>query len=133
MLPAIRISITVWLAACSLALAPTVPAAQTGADAPEPRPNVLLVLVDTLRADHLHAYGYPQSTSDEIDALATQGWLFENHLASSSQTVPSTLSLMLSRHPAEHGFLHLGIGHFTRNRPRYPEEFLFLCKSVVDH
>jgi arylsulfatase A-like enzyme len=92
------------------------------------RPNVLLVLVDTLRADHLHSYGYHRNTSDTVDALAYQGWLFERHIASASQTVPSTLSMMLSVHPAEHGFRHLGPGHFQRNRPLYPESFLFLAE-----
>lgn len=93
---------------------------------------MLLVLVDTLRTDHLHAYGYTRHTSDQIDELAATGWLFENHLASSAQTVPSTLSLMLSRHPAEHGFRHLGIGHFSRHRPQYPEAFLFLAEVFAE-
>jgi len=94
----------------------------------QPQPNVLLVLIDTLRQDHLHLYGYERRTSDWMDALGTEGWVFENHVASASQTVPSTLSLLLSRHPAEHGFVHLGPGHFSRNPPLYPEEFLFLAE-----
>jgi len=89
---------------------------------------VLLVVVDALRADHLHLYGYPRRTSDHIDALGASGWVFGNHIANSAQTVPSTLSLLLSMRPAEHGFLHLGDGHFARNRPRYPESLTFLSE-----
>jgi arylsulfatase A-like enzyme len=98
----------------------------------EQRPNVLLILIDTLRKDHLHLHGYERKTSDTIDALAAEGWVFENHIASASQTVPSTLSMLLSQHPAEHGFVHLGPGQFRRHRPRYPEEFLFLAEVFRD-
>jgi arylsulfatase A-like enzyme len=95
-------------------------------------PNVVVILIDTLRKDHLHLYGYERRTSDTIDSLGEQGWVFENHIASSGQTVPSTLSMLLSRHPAEHGFHHLGEGHFVRNRPQYPEEFVFLAEVFRD-
>jgi len=90
------------------------------------RPNILFIMIDTLRADHLHSYGYQRRTSDTIDSLAEKGWLFDQHIASASQTVPSTLSLLLSQHPAEHGFRHEGVSHFTGNRPFYPDTFLFL-------
>ena len=69
------------------------------------RPNILFILVDTLRKDFLHLYGYEHKTSNAIDALGRSGWVFENHIAHASQTVPSTLSLMLSRYPA--GFNNL--------------------------
>lgn len=89
-------------------------------------PNILLIVIDTLRADHLGIYGYPLATSPAIDALGAQSQVYDNHVASSAQTVPSTLSMMLSLHPAEHGFLHLGDGHFARNRPYYPDDLVFL-------
>ena len=44
--------------------------------APEPRPNILLITIDTLRADHLGAYGYARPTSPNIDRLARGGVLF---------------------------------------------------------
>jgi arylsulfatase A-like enzyme len=96
------------------------------------RPNVLLIVVDTLRADHLGLYGYQRATSPTLDALAAEAAVFDNHVASSAQTVPSTLSLLLSLHPAEHGFRHLGPGHFAQNRPRYPDELLFLQEVFRD-
>ena len=42
------------------------------------RPNVVLIVVDTLRSDRLGCYGYPRATSPEIDALAKEGVLFED-------------------------------------------------------
>src|SRR5690606_30815158 len=75
-----------------------------GCRAAEPRPSVLLVVVDTLRKDALHLYGEPRPVSPHIDALGAGGWVFESHVAHASQTVPSTLSMLLSQLPLEHGF-----------------------------
>jgi arylsulfatase A-like enzyme len=94
------------------------------------RPNILLIVVDTLRRDHLQLYGYNRRTSDNLDALAAEGWTFDNHLASASQTVPSTLTLMLSQTPAEHGIFHEEEGHFARNRPQFSDNFLFLAEAL---
>jgi arylsulfatase A-like enzyme len=66
-------------------------------------PNVLLILVDTLRADHLSSYGYNRQTSPNIDALAREGALFENAISDSSWTYPSHVSLVTGRHQFEHG------------------------------
>jgi len=67
------------------------------------RPNILMIVVDTLRADHLGAYGYPRQTSPNIDSLAEQGVQFDAAYATSSWTAPSTFSLMTSRYPKDHG------------------------------
>jgi arylsulfatase A-like enzyme len=88
----------------------------------------VLILVDTLRKDGLHLYGNERRTSDAIDALAEEGWVFDHHIASASQTVPSMLSLMLSRHPADHGFADKSRGHFIKNPPFYSEDFVFLAE-----
>ncbi|MAE97114.1 MAG: hypothetical protein CL910_20895 [Deltaproteobacteria bacterium] len=96
--------------------------------APAVRPNVVFVLVDTLRKDHLGLYGYPLRTSETIDALGRGGWVFEKHIAHASQTVPSTLSMMLSRLPVDHGFAHRRIRQFSDRPPRFPDEFLFLTE-----
>ena len=50
------------------------------------RPNIVLIIIDTLRADKLGSYGYPRETSPEIDALASRGVLFETTIAQSSGT-----------------------------------------------
>ncbi len=65
--------------------------------APE-RGNVLLILVDTLRADHLGAYGYARETSPHLDAFAARSVLFENARSQAPCTVPSVNSLLTSQH-----------------------------------
>lgn len=74
-----------------------------GGSAPLPAPNLILIVIDTLRADHLGAYGYTRPTSPNIDRLAARGVLFENATAPSSWTRPSVGSLFTSRRPSEHG------------------------------
>jgi len=66
-------------------------------------PNVLIIVVDTLRADHLSCYGYARQTSPEIDRIAKQGVRFENAIAPSSWSLPSHASLLTGRYPFEHG------------------------------
>jgi arylsulfatase A-like enzyme len=73
--------------------------------APAPRPpepvirNVIVVLVDTLRADHLSGYGYERETSRFIDDFAAQSVVFERARSQSSCTFPSVNSLMTLRYP----------------------------------
>ncbi len=74
------------------------PRAETGA-----YPNVLVLLVDTLRADHLGCYGYGRDTSPTLDRLSQQGVRYERCLAPSSWTLPSVASLMTGQHPPTHG------------------------------
>ena len=62
--------------------------------------NVLVVLVDTLRADHLGAYGYRRPTSPGFDAFAAESYLFTEARAQSACTFPSVNSLLTSRYPA---------------------------------
>jgi arylsulfatase A-like enzyme len=69
----------------------------------EPPPNVLLVCIDTLRADHLGCYGYERPTSPAIDALAAESVLFEDAQAASSWTLPALASLFTSTHSSTHG------------------------------
>ncbi|MFO0839378.1 MAG: sulfatase [Phycisphaerae bacterium] len=65
--------------------------------------NVLLVVLDTCRADHLSAYGYARPTTPRLDALARQGALFESAYASSCWTPASHGTLFTSRWVREHG------------------------------
>ncbi len=71
--------------------------------APPNSPNILVIVVDTLRADHLASYGYSRITSPVIDRLAQEGVLFKNAFATSSWTQPSHASLLTGRYPYEHG------------------------------
>ena len=66
------------------------------------RPNLLLIVIDTLRADHLSAYGYARDTSPNISALADRGTLFLDAVSAASFTMPSMASLLTSRLPYEH-------------------------------
>jgi arylsulfatase A-like enzyme len=66
-------------------------------------PNLLLITLDTLRADHIASYGYDRRTSPNIDRLAQGGAVFENAFSNSSWTLPSHASLFTGRLPDEHG------------------------------
>ena len=70
---------------------------------PEPRrPNVLFIVVDTLRADHLGAYGYHRDTSPRIDELlAGRGVVLEQAWAQAPWTLPSAVSYFTGRYPGE--------------------------------
>ena len=66
-------------------------------------PNVLVLLVDTLRADRLGCYGARPSPSPTLDRLAAAGVVFERATAQSSWTMPSMASLFTGLHPRSHG------------------------------
>lgn len=66
-------------------------------------PNVLIIVVDTLRKDHLSLYGYSRKTSPNLERLAAQSVLFENAIATSSWTLPSHASMLTGLYPSEHG------------------------------
>lgn len=71
--------------------------------APEARPNIVLITLDTVRADHLSAYGYSRPTTPHIDRLAAQGVLFEDAVAASSWTLPSLASIFTGLLPHQGG------------------------------
>jgi arylsulfatase A-like enzyme len=72
---------------------------------PPPRPNIVLFLLDTVRADHLGLYGYPRETMPFVAGLAERGLLFERAYAPSTWTAPSMASLFTGRWVHEHGVL----------------------------
>ena len=61
--------------------------------------NIVLITIDTLRADHLGCYGYHRNTSPNIDKVAERGIIFKNAIAPSSWTAPSMASIMTSLYP----------------------------------
>ena len=67
------------------------------------RPNILVLSLDTLRADHLSLYGYARSTSPHIDALARDSIVFDHALAQAAATMWSHRSLFQSRVPSQTG------------------------------
>ena len=99
----------VLLAALILAGPGTAGAAGTAAPAAPvapkagPLPSVFLIILDTARADHLHCYGYPLSTSPSIDRLASEGALFLGAITQAVNTNPSHASLFTGLLPNAHG------------------------------
>lgn len=76
------------------------------ADEPEPRPNVLIIVIDTLRADHLSGYGHRQRTSPHLDRLARQGILFTSAISPASWTLPAMAAAFTGRYPGTGGIGH---------------------------
>lgn len=89
-------------AAFAVALAAVAFACTGQPEAPEARGSVILISVDTLRADHLSCYGYHRPTSPFIDSLAARGTLFENAIVQVPGTLPSHMSMLTGLLPAEH-------------------------------
>ncbi|MBA2321096.1 MAG: sulfatase-like hydrolase/transferase, partial [Deltaproteobacteria bacterium] len=84
--------------------------------------DVVLIVVDTLRADHLSSWGYPRPTSPNIDALAARGIRFSQARSQAAWTTASVGSLMTSRYPTS-----LGI---EEERSALPEDFPTLAESL---
>jgi arylsulfatase A-like enzyme len=85
-------------------------AGAVGCGSHEPRPtgpaNVVLISIDTLRADRLNSYGYrAREVSPQIDRLAAEGILFETHITASPWTTPAHLSLLTALSPSAHGVI----------------------------
>ena len=70
--------------------------------------RVILITIDTLRADHLGSYGYVRNTSPFFDRIAKHGVLFKNAFAPMATTAPSHASLFTSLYPIQHGVLKNG-------------------------
>jgi len=69
------------------------------------RPNILLICIDALRADHLGAYGAPPGRSPSLDAFAAEGAVFERATSVASWTKPSVVSLLTGLYPTQHGVM----------------------------
>lgn len=87
-----------WAGASRLAFRPE---ASHGTASPA-SPNVIVIVVDTLRADHISAYGYARNTTPNLDRLASDGVIFENAISPSSWTLPGHASLVTGLYPREH-------------------------------
>lgn len=67
--------------------------------------NVILIVLDTLRADRLPCYGYQKATMRNLCAFADQSILFENHYVTASHSLPSQTSIFTSLLPSQHGMI----------------------------
>jgi arylsulfatase A-like enzyme len=75
----------------------------------EPRVNVLLVTLDTTRADRLHCYGNERIETPHLDRLAREGVRFERAYTAVPSTLPSHASILTGTYPARHGVHDNGI------------------------
>lgn len=69
----------------------------------DPRPNILFLILDTTRRDHLSTYGYRRSTTPALDAFAAEAVQFERAVSPSHWTIPVHTSLFTGLHAGEHG------------------------------
>ncbi len=69
----------------------------------KPRPNILWIVMDAARADHLSCMGHSRKTTPNVDALAEEGLLFENAFSTSDWTPPSHASMLTGKLPCRHG------------------------------
>lgn len=70
---------------------------------PRARPNIVFIVLDTVRADHLSSYGYSRPTTPNLDRLARRGVLFENAISPSSWTLASHASMFTALLPHQNG------------------------------
>ena len=79
----------------------------------DPRPSVVMVVGDTLRADKLSCMGGPEGLTPYLDRIAAQGVRFDQARSHAPWTLPSTASMLTSLHPEEHG-AGGRLGRFTK-------------------
>jgi arylsulfatase A-like enzyme len=72
------------------------------------RPNLILITIDTLRADHTSLYGYSRDTTPELSKLAAAGTTFEVAYAPASSTGPSHATMFTGKYPTSHGLVKNG-------------------------
>ena len=77
---------------------------------PVEKPGIILLMVDTLRADALGVYGQKAPTSPFLDQLSRNGVVFVNHVSNSTWTRTSVASLLTGKYPNQHGVLELHLG-----------------------
>ncbi|MEI6125741.1 MAG: sulfatase [Pseudomonadota bacterium] len=89
------------------------------------KPNIVLIVVDTLRQDRLHCYGYKHQTSPNIDRLASEGALAESFFCPGIPTYPSFTTLYTGQHPVRHGIVaHGNKAQLDREAPFLPQILL---------
>src|SRR3954470_12725296 len=127
----------------AISLQPLALAALGCGGTPQPKPrarNLLLVTIDTLRADHVGAYGYARARTPALDALAAGGVRFERAYAAAPITLPSHATLLTGRYPPGHGARDNGL-HVSPSVPTLATELhsrgfktaAFVAAFPLDH
>ncbi len=86
-----------------------------------PVSNVILITLDTTRADHIGLYGYQQGLTSALDELGRQGVVFDHAYATVPLTLPSHTSMLTGLYPPEHGLRVNGTGRLSDEIPSLPE------------
>lgn len=90
-----------------------------------PRPNVLLIVMDTARVDRLSGYGYQRKTTPNLDRLTQEGVLFEHASSTAPWTLPSHASLFTGLYPTQH--------RAEQSHPRLDDQLLTLAELMQHH
>ncbi|MCP4246462.1 MAG: sulfatase [bacterium] len=98
---------------------------------PRPKPNVILITVDTLRADHLSCHGHHRATSPQIDRFAAGASRFTRAMATSPWTIPTHGSLLTGKLPFEHGAHTVRVKRPVNNVRRLPLENVTLAEVLA--
>ena len=99
-------------AAGSLALTLVIGAAACAPGGAEPRGDVILVILDTTRADHFSSYGYPRLTTPNFDRLAADGERYTRAWSQAPWTLPSIATILTGQPPHVHGAMRGESGFF---------------------
>jgi arylsulfatase A-like enzyme len=83
--------------------------ASCGAPERTPRPSIVLVSIDSLRADHVGCYGYPKPTTPAIDAVAAGGVRFASAVSTTSWTLPAHAAMFTGLYDSTHGLISNGL------------------------
>ncbi len=86
------------------------------------KPNILIVVIDSLRADHMSCYGYHRETTPNIDRLAAEGCLFETAITAAPFSPASYASIFSNLYPHQHGVNGDTVRVWPNSWPRLPEK-----------
>ncbi len=99
------------------------------------QPNIILITLDTTRADHLGCYGYERPTSPNIDQLAAESLVYERAIASATWTLPSHASLFTGKFTASHGACKVVDGPLDLTIPLYGPKAInhYRARSIAEN
>lgn len=86
------------------------------------KPNILIIIIDSMRADHVSCYGYERQTTPHIDRLAAEGCVFVNAFTAAPFSPASYASLFSSLYPHQHGVNGDSVRAWPRSWVRLPEK-----------
>lgn len=124
-----------WVALVVMALIPIGILWQDRSRERDPGPDILVLLIDILRADHLSCYGYERPTTPNIDRFAQDAILFENPISPSTFTKTSVASIFTGLDAHNHGVFYGAVGANKRKAASdvLAERFDTLAESMFEH